>query len=667
MPVLGTLLSYDLEKGLGLIRPDNGGEAVVFWARHLRGVTEKNLVHGARVSFELKTWRRKGAPPSASQVVLVADSDDGAQNVAIKQSPRDRFIAPKPSATTLTHQAPNKRLHAELVDVARNATDLEKNLLSNNSIDDRFPKVQTVDIITSLKSLAGGTAIGAFEILQYASRRLPAIRHEYVDLEDIDEKPNVPPNDEAPPPQIRGTELDRLLVNLIGSVATALAECRKQQSNSSDEGEEDVELRLTHDNRDANVRASAAAAYGLARNASSASSEIAAAGVQQTKAADDLQRSLQDISGLGRLAGAELSLRTTVVSWVRSIGVRLRDYPKIIEKSGSAIQLAASSYRVTVAKWEDIKHRILHFVIDEVERAGKELESFGAGSKRADGNGKATSTAESHAPTPDVSADTEPIVSGDAREVERKVRMRLVQARENSATSRLTALKDLVEKHASHPETIWLLLEEASSKSSRSIRHAALSALNDDRIGGSLDVSATSALIARYKREPSTPTSRELLRMLDWMPLSSSIKPVVYEFLFDVFDDDQSDINAEIAMSALVSHFPNDEDVVVSVADTAKEDPNKRLRSKAFNLLLDKCARHKETYELAEWAIARQSDPALRMRAVRAAGRDKQLFKRLSGALENMATGSISKDLRREVSRIFVKHENRQPRVPAKK
>lgn len=153
----------------------------------------------------------------------------------------------------ISREPPDDYLAAELTEVSADAEKFAAHLRADNNIPAEFPKAQLEEIATSLYRLPHGTAAAAFDILKYASRRLPSIRREYLLVDSA--APDAERDTDLPPPQMRGMTLDRYLKDLIASVVTALDECRKQEGETGDNDHEiDVSVAPVQRSREMSCR-----------------------------------------------------------------------------------------------------------------------------------------------------------------------------------------------------------------------------------------------------------------------------------------------------------------------------------------------------------------------------------------------------------------------------
>jgi len=184
---------------------------------------------------------------------------------------------------------PNSSLRDELVEVEGDAHRLLDCVRGNNNLPLSFPRIQVEYMASTLGNITKGTTIGAFELLKYASRRLPAIRREYLHRENSTESGNI----EEPPQQTRGMLLDQRLKDLIASVNTSLDECRRQEGEF--ETEDEITIRIRHNNLDADANAVRDASSRTSKSVRDASAQFRDYAVGGSARSDQLLRDFHEI------------------------------------------------------------------------------------------------------------------------------------------------------------------------------------------------------------------------------------------------------------------------------------------------------------------------------------------------------------------------------------
>ena len=268
----------------------------------------------------------------------------------------------------LPHDRPNETLGRELDDVARESDALLEYLRAPNAIPKTFPTRQLEDICQSLADLPQGTAEGCRVPLEYARRRLPAIRREHFLSDDkflpMEDEDNVPP-------LARGMGLDRLLKDLIASVTTALDDYRDLVTEDFDDtvGPELV-VKVPDDPM---IREAVDRSLATVANLRDAGDEIHEITDPDSDCADRLHRSVKDAEGLTRLARAELGMETIVLRWYRTTVDALKDYPGLIRRFGTAMVVGVDVAAPLVKRWEDFWSHLSSFGLKELSETGEML------------------------------------------------------------------------------------------------------------------------------------------------------------------------------------------------------------------------------------------------------------------------------------------------------
>lgn len=262
---------------------------------------------------------------------------------------------------------PNEALMRELTCVGRDAEVILEHLRAPNSLPETFPVEQLLDICKALGDLPNGTARGCREPLEYARVRLPAIRREHIMFDEMAESLK----DMGEPPLTRGMTLDRLLLNLKGSVLTALEEFRYQTSTETDDTV-DPEPAIKTPN-DPTVEAAVSRAQEVRDSLDLASEELTEIADPSSERADSLHRRIRDASGLATLARVELRMRTLVFRWYNNIVGRLADYPELIAAAGRGIKQAVDIAKPFQKRWEDFSSNLNGFLLEETRALGEML------------------------------------------------------------------------------------------------------------------------------------------------------------------------------------------------------------------------------------------------------------------------------------------------------
>ncbi len=244
---------------------------------------------------------------------------------------------------SLQHSRPPHSLSLELQEVARDARDLivllERGL--NFPPPPDFPSEQLKDICRSLTQLPEGTAEGSRPPLEYARRRLPAIRRQYVLSDEA-------AADDEHPRLARGASFDQKLSSLIASVSTALDEYRRLAAEDDvDELPPEAGIVVSSSSTDAAIAKSEAFDLSLER----ARETVDQVTQPSSARADDLKRQLLDARGLNQLAAAEISMPVVMRGWLKKVVDALKTTPTIIKRTVAAMRVGTDVTEVLYGRW----------------------------------------------------------------------------------------------------------------------------------------------------------------------------------------------------------------------------------------------------------------------------------------------------------------------------
>jgi internalin A len=268
----------------------------------------------------------------------------------------------------LEHDAPDETLNRELTAVSQDSAALLEYLRAPNALPNTFPLSQLVELCQSLSDLPEGTAEGCREPLVIARERLPAIRREHIPSED--QNWPLADEDEMPPP-LRGGGLDRLVLNLLGAVTTALYEYRSQATEPFDDAV--VPEPVVDIPADTSVREAVAKSRSVEAELRSADNEIREITVPGSSRADQLLRTIKDAEILNRVVRSELSMPSVALRWFRVAVDTLKDYPGLIRRFAGAIQLAVDVARPLAGRWHEIEANLSNFILDQFSNSAQTL------------------------------------------------------------------------------------------------------------------------------------------------------------------------------------------------------------------------------------------------------------------------------------------------------
>lgn len=269
------------------------------------------------------------------------------------------------------HSKPSAELLGELREVATASLSLIAHLRGDNSIPTTFPKSQLITVAEALSALPGTTTMSAGILLEYASRRLPAIRREHLRHHGSQSEESI---DEAPEPA-RGTTLDQHLKDLIAAVGTALDECRSEAAQPHEEEEEPLEHRIEV-RSDPEVDGLLKKSAELERSAAEAAGELHAARQPGSARADDLKRSIEGARTVNSAAAAELQMPETVLPWLQRLARGLNKYPAVFRGVGGALEKGADIAAPAWNRWHGFWHQVGEALIAQSGGFGKDLQKI---------------------------------------------------------------------------------------------------------------------------------------------------------------------------------------------------------------------------------------------------------------------------------------------------
>jgi hypothetical protein len=291
-----------------------------------------------------------------------------------------------------------------------------------------FPRDQLIDICATLVLLPSGTAEGCRAPLEYARKRLPSIRREHIATDGAR-------GDGDTPLIVRGAHLDQKLATLISSVSTALdAYGRLAADETGADFKPEAGIRASK----STVEDVVARARDLDAGLGEAQKTVGEVSQPGSTQADDLQRQLQDARGLSQLTSAEVRMPRVVPGWLRTTVGALKNYPDLIRRTASGLQLGADVAEVWIDRWHEFKHEGIKFLIDQFRKATKAGERTADILERQQRGGVAT---------PPKSSDPEPEIDED-RGVARAIRRReQIQTEVRRSVGELEKVEEYIRLH----------------------------------------------------------------------------------------------------------------------------------------------------------------------------------------------------------------------------
>ena len=112
---------------------------------------------------------------------------------------------------------------------------------------------------------------------------------------------------------------------------------------------------------------------GRSGRSTTTSNELDRIAVPDSVTADDLKRQMRDARGLLSLARIELRMPAFVPRWYRKTIDTVRDYPRILRATATAVRMGVDVARPMVDAWHRFEHGFSQLVLDSVENAATEL------------------------------------------------------------------------------------------------------------------------------------------------------------------------------------------------------------------------------------------------------------------------------------------------------
>lgn len=246
----------------------------------------------------------------------------------------------------LSYESPPPSLLLELEEVSAASRALNTSIGDSNNLPSDFPRDSVTEICNSLRELHAGSAEGCRVPLEYARSRLPAIRRKYIQIESLE----VDPLSEEPS-LTRGMTIDRGVQYLLASVTTALDEYRRLAAEAVD----DPILIEVDKPSDPEAHAPViATSQTVETQFEDARLNMQEVWSETSLKADSLNRSIIDAENINRLGRAELTQKTIVVRWLKSLAKKMRQYPSIIRGLGNTISVTHDIAAPLIKHWEKI-------------------------------------------------------------------------------------------------------------------------------------------------------------------------------------------------------------------------------------------------------------------------------------------------------------------------
>lgn len=236
----------------------------------------------------------------------------------------------------------------ELREVASDASALARELDRANRLPLDFPDEQLQELLVQLKSLPAGTAEGCRQPLEYARRRLPAVRREFIRTEEESRYSAV--DEDAPPPLTRGMTIDLRIGALVNSVTTALDEYRALASVRDDDAADTAPSIKIDATSPAAINAMAVS-QSAERAIGEHVEELESIAKPDSVTADNLKRQMRDARGLLSLAWVELRMPAFVPRWYHTTIETVRDYPRILSVTASTVRMGVDVARPMADAW----------------------------------------------------------------------------------------------------------------------------------------------------------------------------------------------------------------------------------------------------------------------------------------------------------------------------
>lgn len=525
--------------------------------------------------------------------------------------------------------APNAALSAELDQVEQDAHDVLTHLSSANDLDEKFPKKELASIAETLVGLNDGGTTAAAAILWYAYKRLPALRRQHVYQDKVADEA------QASWRQIRGMTLDKYIVALIASVSTALDECHSQKV-IEDELEPNEDLRFSRKVAAQDADRLSDRSRDLSRDVLAAEIELASVRPNESAEIDKLSRGLRDVRGLTEIVATELSFSTVVWTWLQKIGHALSQYPYALETVGKLLQRSADVTSITWLRWGSFWHQVEELIVRQVRELGQDMETLG----RKWGKGA----------SPDVTADAPTNSEGGADpDIERMVRVKLAEAEADATSSRIRAVRELIDKDLQHPETVTVLSLRAATDPSREVRRIALAPL----VGADAKVHSfvVDELMSAYRKQRVPPGAT--LSFFCQYEFSADRSVQVRKFLFDVFQTSVDFSQRQTALRALLSKYPQDINIKSAAIDVIKTDSDIRMRSVILGAVTTLHGDDTETRDLLSWVVHASKSPELIARALRIVARHPEWGAWTMPLMLEVRKSGVTASLRREAHRAL--------------
>jgi hypothetical protein len=550
----------------------------------------------------------------------------------------------------INFERPNSALARELEEVSEASVRLTEYLRGDNTIPINFPKQKLIDISTSLGSTKDGTSAAAFHILAYASKRLLAMRREYLLHELV-----IPLSSDLSPPPQRGMALDRNLKDLIVSVGTALDECRKQ-TGILFEDDETQDILVADLSAQPGAQDLAKQSDRIRTGAQKLGDELNRSMASESKQADALARSLIDLYGLNKLIGVELRIPNAVLSWLKGLGRLILDYPELLKKLGSSLEVGSDIADPAWNRWHNAWHKIGTVVINEVRGFGRDLkdlvEKWEAKADAAANNQKSHS---GHSPT---SLEKEEGLSpsvGITTDYDTRRRILIEMSQRNNASVKLRqgAMIDLVSDFGNHKETFKLLVERLINDPNQSVRRYCLSAIGDARPQETSYVEFLDTMMEVYHHERIPSIGIIILKKIATSISTNGDNTQLYSFLIKLLDGNFPDDHKTTVIKILRKDFSIRAETLDRILQTAKNDASIDVRCRALSSLSDSFGSDERAEKVVFEIIQRDPNRGVKYAALKALERNFYSWTDSKKFLTSIAERTKDKTLANEMNRIL--------------
>ncbi len=459
---------------------------------------------------------------------------------------------------------------------------------------------------------------------------------------------------DSPPSPKRGMLLDQHLKELIASVGTALAECRKQAGELADD-EPEGEPRVSNLADQSGASELAQQSKQVAEHSRDLNQELQSSKNSESVRSENLSRSLTDVEGLTTLVGVELGAKFAVLSWLKSLGKHLSNYPELLRKIGSALDIGADIAVPAWNRWSGVWHKIGLVVIEEVRGLGQDLKKQVDKWEEENGIGSLKDTDVDSILEGDEGAGEGHLSTRRDGDVRRHVLIDMAMRRNGTVKLRQGAIFDLVSDYGDHEETFRLLADRAVNDPSQGIRRYCINEMGNIEFNEKNYRDMHKTLIDVFEKEQISEIRSAVLKVITKNIAARRYNIDIGNFLRRlIYTPEHTTAQKTAAIRALRQYFQSDPETLTTILFAARRGSDGELRVRALSTIFGQFGDDDVTRDTV-FSIAReQGDAGVRHAALNVIESHlhtwEGCYKLLASIEDNTRDAALRKRLRRLLS-----------------